>query len=181
MYWGWFVIIGKIISVIALIALGWLMSSLYAVFAQNMPIVSNNDMKTEQTVSTFLFSEPKELPDPFDRIKEEKIHVYPDRVVIDLPNAEWASFTDTNSMDPVIDLGSNAIELVPNSPDDVHVGDIVSYQSKYASGTIIHRVIEIGSDKSGWYCRMKGDNVDTIDPGLIRFDQIRRVVVAIIY
>ena len=36
------------------------------------------------------------------------------------------------------------------------------------------------SDK-GWYCIMKGDNNPEPDPGRVRFSQLRRVVVAIIY
>ncbi|MBR9691006.1 hypothetical protein GOV08_04965 [Candidatus Woesearchaeota archaeon] len=122
-----------------------------------------------------------EVNSPFDWIKEEQIHVYNDRVVIDLKDAEWATFTDTNSMDPVIDFGSNAIEIVPKSTEDIHIGDIISYKSKYSTGTVIHRVVEIGSDDEGWYAKTKGDNNDNVDPGKIRFSQVQRVVVAVIY
>ena len=48
-------------------------------------------------------------------------------------NPEWSVFTDTNSMDPVIDSTSNAIEIIPKQAEDIHVGDIVAYQSKYNS------------------------------------------------
>ena len=129
----------------------------------------------------FIVAEPAERPSPHDWIGEDQIHVYDSRIVIDVQGAEWASFTDTNSMDPVIDSGSNAIELVPERPDQIHIGDIVSYASLYSQGTIIHRVVEIGSDEQGWYCRMKGDNIDSPDPGKVRFSQIRRVVVGILY
>ena len=64
---------------------------------------------------------------------------------------------------------------------EISVGDIVSYNSEYASGTIIHRVIEISEDEAGWFCRVKGDNNKDTDPGKIRFSQIQRIVVAIIY
>ncbi len=124
---------------------------------------------------------PQEVASPSDRITEDQIHVYNSRIIIDLENAEWASFTDTNSMDPVIDAGSNAIEIIPKVPEDIHIGDIVSYESEYADGVIIHRVIQIGNDDGGWYAVMKGDNNPEKDPGKIRFSQIRRVVVAIIY
>jgi len=134
----------------------------------------------KETGLSFLPGAPEQAS-PADRIKEDQIHVYPNRIVIDLPDAEWASFTDTNSMDPVLDAGANAIELVPKSADQIHVGDIVSYESLYATGTIIHRVVEIGNDTDGWYCRMKGDNLQDMDPGKVRFSQIKRVVVAIIY
>lgn len=122
-----------------------------------------------------------EKDSPFDWIKEDQIHVYDDRVVIELKNAEWATFTDTNSMDPVIDYGANAIEIVPKSTGNIHVGDIISYNSEYASGTIIHRVVEIGEDSAGWYVKTKGDNNHNTDPGKIRFSQVQRIVVAVIY
>jgi signal peptidase I len=118
---------------------------------------------------------------PQDWIAMDQIHVYNNRVVIDIRNPEWSVFTDTKSMDPLIDSQSNAIEVIPQSENDIKVGDIVAYQSKYAEGIITHRIIEIGSDEQGWYARLKGDNNERQDPGKVRFDQIKRVVVAIIY
>lgn len=122
-----------------------------------------------------------DMPSPFDRISEEHIKIYSDRVIIYINNPEWAGFDDTNSMDPVIDKGANAIQIIPESTDDIHVGDIISYESEYADGVIIHRVISIGSDEEGWYCIAKGDNNPSQDPGKIRFNQIKKVLVAIIY
>ncbi len=118
---------------------------------------------------------------PQDWISMDQIHVYNNRVIIDIKNPEWSVFTDTKSMDPLIDSQSNAIEVIPQSEKDIQVGDIVAYESKYATGVITHRVVEIGSDDDGWYARIKGDNNDRVDPGKVRFGQIRRVVVAIIY
>jgi len=128
-----------------------------------------------------LLQEGVERASPSDWIKEDQIKVYNDRVIIDLKDAEWASFTNTNSMDPVLDEKANAIEIIPKSVDDIHVGDIISYNSNYVDGTIIHRVIKIGSDEKGWYCIVKGDNNQSPDPGKIRFNQIKRILVGIIY
>lgn len=122
-----------------------------------------------------------EKPSPYERIKEGQIHVYKDKIIIDLKDAEWATFTDTNSMDPIIDSGSYALEIVPEKAEDIIIGDIISYKSEYASGTIIHRVVESGNDSEGIYYKAKGDNNKEVDPGKIRFSQIQRVVVAIIY
>jgi hypothetical protein len=117
---------------------------------------------------------------PQDRIAEEDILVFPDRVVIDLPGAQWARFADTNSMDPVIDRGANALQVVPASMDDIEVGDIVSY--RHRSGRIvIHRVIEKNIDERGWYVIVKGDNNPQPDPDRVRFEDITRIVVGIIY
>ena len=123
----------------------------------------------------------KELPSPGDWIKERQIHVYNDKVVIDIEDPVWAGFYNTNSMDPIIDETSNAIEIVPESEDDIQVGDVVSYVSEEDYSTIIHRVVEIGYDKKGKYFVMKGDNNATEDPEKVRFNQIERVLVAIIY
>ena len=102
-------------------------------------------------------------------------------MVIKIEDPEWATFTDTNSMDPIIDYGANAIEIVPKSEDDIHLGDIVSYKSLYSDSTIIHRVVEIGQDEKGTYYRLKGDNNEYNDPGKVWFSQIKRVLVAVIY
>ncbi|MGB9748839.1 MAG: hypothetical protein ACP5OZ_04075 [Candidatus Woesearchaeota archaeon] len=118
---------------------------------------------------------------PIDRIKENQIQVFSDKIVIYLQNAEWASFTPTGSMEPVLNEYANAIQIVPKSEDEIYIGDIISYESEYAEGIIIHRVVEIGYDKEGWYCIAKGDNNPKKDPGKIRFSQIKRILVAIIY
>ena len=123
----------------------------------------------------------EEKPSPSERITENQIHVYKNQVLIDIENPEWATFTDTNSMDPVFDKGSYAIEIVPKTPSEIQVGDIASYKSIYSDGTIIHRVIETGQDENGWYAKFKGDNNADADPEKVRFSQIQRVVVAIIY
>lgn len=118
---------------------------------------------------------------PYDWIKPRQISVYNDRIVIKVKNPEWAIFTNTKSMDPVIDSTANALEIIPESEEEIHTGDIVAYESKYKDGIITHRIVEIGHDISGWYAKLKGDNNDYIDPGKIRFEQIRRVVIGIIY
>ena len=120
-------------------------------------------------------------PSPQDHISERQIAVHGDRVVLDIQGAQWSTFTDTNSMDPVIDEGANAIQIVPQSEADVAVGDIISYESAYADGITIHRVVYQGTDEDGTYYIAQGDNLPTSDPGRIRFAQIKRVVVAIIY
>lgn len=121
----------------------------------------------------------EERPSPQDWISENNIHVYKDKVVIKIDDPQWSTFTDTNSMDPVIDFGSNALQVVPKSPEQIEVGDIVSY--KYAGGVIIHRVVGTGYDERGWFAIMKGDNNPREDPGKVRFNQVQRVVVGIIY
>ncbi len=118
---------------------------------------------------------------PSDHVKESQIHVYSDRIVLDIPKASWSSFTPTGSMIPFFDENANGIEITPKSTDDIKIGDVVSYKSDYADGIIIHRVVQEGIDDKGWYVVVKGDNNPTSDPGKIRFSQIYGVLVAIVY
>lgn len=116
---------------------------------------------------------------PYGRIPADKVHVYGDRVEIDLPNARWASFAATGSMLPVLGPTAHALQIIPTSPADIHVGDIVSF--RYDNHAISHRVISIDGDEDGIYFITKGDNNPSPDPILVRFEQIDRVVVGILY
>ncbi|MBI2106626.1 signal peptidase I [Candidatus Woesearchaeota archaeon] len=121
---------------------------------------------------------------PPDRIKEDQIHIYEDRVVIEIKNAKWAGFAPTKSMVPFLDEGSNALQIVPESSDQIEVGDIVSYESRRESlqgAVIIHRVIEKHKDEQGDYFIVKGDNNSQPDPEKVRFNQIKRVLIGVIY
>jgi len=122
-----------------------------------------------------------EIRSPYDWIKEGQIHVLDNRIVIEVENPVWAKFTDTNSMDPIIDYNANALQIVPKTVEDIHVGDIISYESQYAEGIIIHRVIGIQNDSDGKYFIVKGDNNPSPDPGKVRFSQIKKVLIGIIY
>jgi len=130
-----------------------------------------------QIPATFFGSH--EISSPSDWIQENQIQVYPNQIILNIDNATWASFTDTNSMDPFLDAESNAIEIKPSSAEQINVGDVISYRTSYA--TIIHRVIEKGTDEQGLYFIVKGDNNKLKDPQKVRFEEIKGVVVAIIY
>ena len=127
-----------------------------------------------------IFYKPEEKPSPKDRIKENQIKVLRDKVIINLDNPEWAVFTNTNSMDPTLDEESIAIEIKANCTD-IQPGDIVSYYSNIAKTVVIHRVIEKGFDEKGVYFKFKGDNNAYTDPEKVRCEQLRRVVVGILY
>jgi hypothetical protein len=120
-----------------------------------------------------------ERSSPSDWIKETDIIVQNDKVILNVINPTWAKFTNTNSMDPFIDENSHAIEVLPESPDQINVGDVISYQTNY--GVIIHRVIEKGEDDKGMYFYVQGDNTTLRDPFKVRFDDVQGVVVAVIY
>ncbi|MFC1755383.1 signal peptidase I [Thermoproteota archaeon] len=143
---------------------------------------SMNPIGSEMPLSMNILSPVStELVSPSDHITESDIHVFSDKIIIDIDNASWASFTDTNSMDPFIDAGSNSIEILPQSEDDIQVGDVISFRTGFSAGLIIHRVVEVGEDSKGKYYITKGDNNELKDPGKRRFDDIAGVVVAVIY
>ena len=122
----------------------------------------------------------RERISPADHISEDKIHVYKDHIYIDLKDASWGTFLDTNSMDPLLDQGHNSIEIKPESFEDINEGDIIVYSTE-DYGYIIHRVTATGFDNEGWYAFAKGDNNTEQDPWKIRFNQIEGIVVGIIY
>jgi len=123
----------------------------------------------------------KELISPYDRIKEWNIDIFDDRIVIRIDGATWARYSDTNSMDPILDYGANGLEIIPNSPDNIYVGDIITFRPTWSNSLIVHRVIMIDEDDQGWYCVTKGDNSTFTDPGKLRFDQIEYVLIGILY
>jgi hypothetical protein len=160
-------IISFVVLLVCMFGLGVVSTNIYAQLQKEQPLSTGDSSTSVQT--------------PQDRIKESQIKVYSNRVVLDVSNPEWASFTATGSMEPVLNEHSNAIEVIPKTENEIGVGDIISYKSEYATGIIIHRVVYKGQDEKGTYFVLKGDNNPTSDPGKIRFSQIQRVVVAIIY
>lgn len=158
-----------LIAVILAFTAGWVLSS-----------VSPFAVASEQPFS-FFFGQAPEIASPSDHVKQEDIHIFRDGVELKIKNTFFASYTDTNSMDPFLDKGANGIEIVPDSPAQIQEGDIISYKTQYARGITVHRVIKKGFDEDGVYFIVKGDNNISADPGKIRFDQVHGLLVGIIY
>ncbi len=135
----------------------------------------------EQLPAGNFFAVPEERPSPGDHLKESQIKVYNNKVEIDLGKYQgsWARFAGSNSMDPVLDESANSIEIIPQTTDDIQVGDIIAFT--YGSSLIVHRVLEIGYDELGWFARTGGDNSAVADPGKRRYDDIKYVTVLIAY
>ena len=130
----------------------------------------------------FLFSEDSiEINSPHDRIKEEQIKVYESLIILNVNNSELVSLENTNSMDPLIDEESNIIQIKPESEEDIHIGDLVSYEDIFTKKVILHRVVDIRADSLGKFFILKGDNVNSTDLIKVRFEQIKGIVVAIVY
>ena len=154
--------------------LGWVTSNAFDSINTENPtnsIISNN----------FIGVNVFDKASPSDIIPQENIHVYNDKIIIEVDNPEWAMFTDTNSMDPVLDKGANALQIIPKNEEQIQVGDIISFTTDKIDGTIIHRVIETGYDDSGWYAFTKGDNNPEADTGKRRFSDVKKLLIGIIY
>lgn len=115
---------------------------------------------------------------PNDFIKEDQIEVFEDKIVIYVNNAGISRYADTGSMKPTLDEFSNGIRIVPEKPEDIHVGDIITFEE--GKDLIIHRVIEIGKDSNGTYFITKGDN-NNISDGRIRFENIKYKTIGLIW
>jgi hypothetical protein len=167
--------ISIILTILLAVALGWTAHGIYLQYTADD--VEMPQQSTLSKVSNFLNA--AELMSPQDRISEDDIFVYDNQVVIDVENPIWSSFTDTNSMDPLLDVGANGIEIIPKTENDVHVGDVISYKTE--SGIVIHRVVDIRSDEQGLYYVLKGDNNPVPDKERVRFKDIQGILVAVVY
>lgn len=162
-------------AVTAIFIFGCLCGSFYSEIASPAYAASGADVENPAFVPN------QDVPSPHDWVSEDQIKINKDSVVINIANPTWAKFAPTRSMDPVFDEGAHAIQIVPKSKDDVHEGDVISYEVPYMEGLVIHRVIRIGNDESGWYAITKGDNNAVSDPDKVRFNHIKKVLVAVIY
>lgn len=140
---------------------------------------SENGVKNVLQEQKPIAQEVVEKPMPGDWVRKDKIKVYDDKVVLDIKKAEWSEFTNTHSMEPLLGMNANGIELKPGSEAEVNIGDVVAYNSSI--GTVIHRVIKKDVDENGTYFILKGDNNEQEDSGRVRFEDIERVLVGVIY
>ncbi len=115
---------------------------------------------------------------PFNFVGEEQIHIYDDKIIIEVSGASLSRYAPTGSMKPVLDEHSNGIRIKPNSEGEIHIGDIISFRKD--SYLIVHRVVDKGEDEQGFYFITKGDNNDIVD-GKIRFKDIEYVTIGVIW
>lgn len=149
-------------SLIMLFILGWFLNSVIQTISihQEKPFLGD-----------------KEISSPYNRIKEDDLQLFPDKLIINFPGIALASYTDTNSMDPLLDEKTTGVEVIPRTEEEIHIGDIVAYESN--NDLIPHRVIQIGGDEQGWYAIVKGDNSESLEK--IRFKQIKYVLIGVFY
>ena len=117
-------------------------------------------------------------PHPSDFIKDSQISFEGNKIVVDIDDPILTHYENSGSMEPVLGGDSTGIGFKPDSPDQINVGDIVSFRQKGI--LIVHRVVEIGKDSDGIYFITKGDNSNS-DDGKVRFDNVTSVLVGVLY
>jgi hypothetical protein len=166
--------VDKIIKISIIFLIGFLSANilgLYVIYGFEVPLSLDN-------LSTFGFSPNNSNSAPFDFIQEKDIKIYDDKIVIGVNGASLSRYAPTGSMKPILDEGSNGIRVKPNSEQDIHIGDIISFRQDKM--LIVHRVIEIGNDKQGVYFITKGDNNNLVD-GKVRFENIEFITIGVIW
>ena len=111
-------------------------------------------------------------------IDRANITLFSDKVIIKVANSTLGSYTDTGSMEPIMNENTKGIEIRPENEEQILVGDIVVFRD--GDRLIAHRVVEKGIDEVGVYFITKGDNNDFSD-GKIRFSDIESVVVGVVW
>lgn len=115
---------------------------------------------------------------PNERITEENIIVLEDKIILRIANASISRYSNSGSMIPVLDKGTNGIRIKPTTPDEINKGDIISFRRN--NRLIVHRVIEKSFDEKGVYFITAGDN-NFYNDGKIRFEDIEYITVGILY
>ena len=111
-------------------------------------------------------------------ITEKDIEIQPDRIIIKINNALIGKYAPTGSMLPVLNENTIGIKIVPESENEINIGDIVSFRKD--GYLIIHRVVEKSQDAEGTYFITKGDN-NFFSDGKIRFEDIEYKTIILIY
>ena len=96
----------------------------------------------ELVSNVFLFGSENQKKAPSDFISEDKIIVYPDKLVLDIKDYTINRYAPTGSMIPVLDKGANGISIKPKSEEELNVGDIVTFW--IGEELIVHRIIKKG-------------------------------------
>lgn len=116
---------------------------------------------------------------PSHRIPLSQVQFGQDSVVINIDDVVPGLIAPTGSMEPVLTADTIVLEVTPETPAEILPGDIVIYELD--DSRIIHRVVRIGWDRHGWFAITKGDSNPAEDPHKVRFDQVRGILVGIIY
>ncbi len=129
----------------------------------------------------YAFDTSFDLGGSYDHVSEEQIKVFDDYLVVDFDGEElkWSKFDDSNSMHPFLNENYNGLEFVPDNPEEIHVGDVISFE--YKGEIFVHRVVEINTKNGVYSFVTKGDNNDYVDPSVRKFEDINGVLIGVIF
>lgn len=128
-------------------------------------------------LSGFVVSNDKNIY-PSDFIKDDQISFEGNKIIIDVENPVLSRYEDSGSMEPVLGYGATGIGFNPVTPDQIGVGDIISFRKEGI--LVVHRVVEKGVDEEGIYFITRGDN-NNFDDGKVRFEEINSVLIGVLY
>ena len=108
-----------------------------------------------------------------------EIAIYIVLIIVVLLIAQHLNVVVSGSMEPVMYRGdivvleqANLLGFHEFDTKDIEIGDIVVYVTPHHDGPIIHRVIDKGQVNDTMVFKIKGDNNDVADPGLVSENQI---------
>lgn len=132
-----------------------------------------------------LIKNSQEVPSPNVRAaKNDAFTAALAQIVSSHFNGFLIGVTDTNSMDPWIDLGHKAIMIpfqsfAPFRKEDLRVGDVILFDRMLdGSKNVLHRIISMQDD--GKMVVTRGDNTSVID-GQTFQDNIHYVCIGVVY
>ena len=110
-------------------------------------------------------------------LTEDDIQLKDNQLIININNSQILTYSDTRSMQPYVNQNSMSIILKPEY-GSLKVGDVIIFQKN--GKLITHRIVGLGTDNSGVFYLTQGDNNEVSD-GKIRFEDIKGVVVGVLY
>ncbi len=118
---------------------------------------------------------------PSDYFKTDDVILAPNQIIINNSHKAQLSIGTvmaSGSMVPVFDHNAVTINIVPQNPCEINVGDIIVFEESYRKNTlIIHRVVNITKDYE--FITMGDHNLIEDDP--VKFSQVRYKIVGILY
>ena len=78
----------------------------------------------------------------------------------------------TGSMEPNLNVGDMIITKKVSSQDEIQIGDVVTYSLENGRDTVTHRVTDIVYEDGQKLYQTKGDNNNSPDSDLVKFENI---------
>lgn len=140
--------------------------------------LSKTTSRLETVYAACLLRIPEDVEAPQIRTSEDVL-VSKQAAIVRVADLIPGIIGPTNSMYPLLSANTTVLEKKPISEEELYIGDIIIYE--YRDTRIIHRIFDVGFDDEGWYAITKGDNNPHTDPEPVRFEQVRGLLVGIIY